>query len=104
VYCVFVTFSHVGQLFVEGKWHTWIDYPKFHSLYKEWLESKKEFTAFDYMAETPPWAVYGAREKGFDPVETRVRKRGKQARINRAKRSEQKVEDGSTNDTRKEKI
>ena len=31
----------------------------------------KTFTAADYMAKTPHWAVYGAAEQGFDPEETR---------------------------------
>jgi len=53
------------------KWHTWIDYEKFQSLYR----SGKPFGAEDYMEETPSWAVWGAEEKGFDPQETRFRKK-----------------------------
>ncbi|XP_052802187.1 S-adenosyl-L-methionine-dependent tRNA 4-demethylwyosine synthase TYW1-like isoform X2 [Mya arenaria] len=58
---------------VNGEWWTWIDYPRFHKLIKEWTESNGErtFTALDYMAKTPHWAVFGAREQGFDPAETR---------------------------------
>ena len=53
---------------VDGKWNTWIDYERFHEL----IDSGKPFTAADYTAPTPEWAVYGAKERGFDPVETRV--------------------------------
>lgn len=55
---------------VNGVWNTWIDYPKFHELVK----SGKPFTALDYMAPTPPWAVTGSEEKGFDPEEIRFRR------------------------------
>jgi len=53
---------------LEGRWHTWIDYEKFHEL----VRSGKDFSALDYVAPTPEWAVYGAAEQGFDPKETRV--------------------------------
>eukprot|EP01117_Protostelium_nocturnum_P011296 TRINITY_DN409_c0_g2_i1.p1 TRINITY_DN409_c0_g2~~TRINITY_DN409_c0_g2_i1.p1 ORF type:complete len:396 (-),score=71.70 TRINITY_DN409_c0_g2_i1:48-1100(-) len=55
---------------VDGQWNTWIDYPKFHQLVKE----GKEFTAEDYMAPTPSWAIVGSEEKGFDPEQTRHRR------------------------------
>jgi len=53
---------------LEGCWNTWIDYDKFHDLVAE----GREFGALDYAAPTPPWALYGSREAGFDPRETRV--------------------------------
>ena len=58
---------------VAGEWYTWIDYRRFHELTQEYEESKgnKTFTAQDYMAKTPHWAVFGANERGFDPEETR---------------------------------
>ncbi|XP_046390590.1 S-adenosyl-L-methionine-dependent tRNA 4-demethylwyosine synthase TYW1-like [Ischnura elegans] len=58
---------------VEGKWHTWIDYAKFHELMQRYYASNGEqtFSAKDYMAPTPEWAVIGSSERGFDPVETR---------------------------------
>ena len=68
------------QFKVEGRWYTWIDYPEFHRLVKRFTESegKETFTAADYMAPTPHWAVYGAKEQGFDPQETRFyRKKAK---------------------------
>ena len=53
---------------VDGQWNTWIDYERFHEL----IATGKPFTSADYTAPTPEWAVYGAKERGFDPVETRV--------------------------------
>jgi hypothetical protein len=35
----------------------------------ELVESGAPFSTPDYMAPTPDWAVYGAPEAGFDPVE-----------------------------------
>ncbi|CAH6718375.1 S-adenosyl-L-methionine-dependent tRNA 4-demethylwyosine synthase [[Candida] jaroonii] len=52
---------------INGKWHTHIDYPKFFEL----IRSGKEFTDLDYVKETPEWAVWGAKEGGFNPVDTR---------------------------------
>ena len=62
------------KLKVNDKWHTWIDYDKFHEL----ATSGKPFTAMDYIQETPSWAVAGAPEKGFDPEMVRF-KRNKNA-------------------------
>jgi len=58
---------------IEGKWWTWIDYPKFHQLIQRYHETdgKETFKATDYMAPTPYWATYGSKERGFDPAETR---------------------------------
>jgi len=53
---------------VDGQWHTWIDYDRFHEL----VNSEEDFDALDYMAPTPNWALYGSDEAGFDPKETRV--------------------------------
>jgi tRNA wybutosine-synthesizing protein 1 len=57
----------------DGRWHTWIDYPAFHALVK----SGKPFTSAEYCAPTPEWAVFGAPEAGFDPVESRHYRNGK---------------------------
>ena len=61
---------------LKGVWNTWINYPKFHMLMKRYYDSKgkETFTALDYMAPTPSWALYGAKEEGFDPEETRFRR------------------------------
>eukprot|EP00930_Biecheleria_cincta_P031513 TRINITY_DN2186_c0_g1_i2.p1 TRINITY_DN2186_c0_g1~~TRINITY_DN2186_c0_g1_i2.p1 ORF type:complete len:706 (+),score=153.25 TRINITY_DN2186_c0_g1_i2:71-2119(+) len=53
---------------IDGKWHTWIDYDRFHEL----VARGEPFGAEDYLAPTPDWALYGSDEAGFDPKETRV--------------------------------
>jgi len=58
---------------VNGKWHTWIDFDKFSEL----LRKGEPFNEFDYMAQTPDWAVWGAEEAGFNPEHTWVRKERK---------------------------
>ncbi|EWM23554.1 flavodoxin family protein [Nannochloropsis gaditana] len=57
-----------------GKWYTWIDYAKFHDLIERFEKDGTEFDASDYCAETPAWALKGAPEEGFDPVDTRFRR------------------------------
>ncbi|KMZ80122.1 hypothetical protein PVIIG_01902 [Plasmodium vivax India VII] len=58
---------------INDKWHTWIDYDMF-----QWLvRQNKDFTAVDYCAETPAWAVMGAEERGFNPCDERVYTKGK---------------------------
>jgi len=51
---------------VDGEWHTWIDYEKFHH-----LAQTAEFVSTDYMERTPSWALIGSTERGFDPNEMR---------------------------------
>eukprot|EP00405_Crypthecodinium_cohnii_P012756 CAMPEP_0206431186 /NCGR_PEP_ID=MMETSP0324_2-20121206/7225_1 /ASSEMBLY_ACC=CAM_ASM_000836 /TAXON_ID=2866 /ORGANISM="Crypthecodinium cohnii, Strain Seligo" /LENGTH=668 /DNA_ID=CAMNT_0053897087 /DNA_START=63 /DNA_END=2069 /DNA_ORIENTATION=+ len=53
---------------IDGQWHTWINYDRFHEL----VDSGEPFTAMDYSAPTPEWALYGSKEQGFDPEERRV--------------------------------
>jgi len=65
------------RLKVNGKWHTWINYSKFLELYTEWQRTGTSFTALDYSDETPAWAVYGAKEGGFNPNETRWKRKSK---------------------------
>ncbi|XP_077995232.1 S-adenosyl-L-methionine-dependent tRNA 4-demethylwyosine synthase TYW1-like isoform X2 [Glandiceps talaboti] len=62
---------------VDGTWHTWIDYSRFHQLIQSYENDKNTFTAEDYMAKTPAWAVFGSNEQGFDPVETRFHRKKK---------------------------
>ena len=60
------------RFFVEGKWHTLIDYDKFF----ECLECGEAFRPEDYMgAETPEWATWG--NGGFDPADERVDRKGR---------------------------
>uniref|UniRef100_T1J2J5 S-adenosyl-L-methionine-dependent tRNA 4-demethylwyosine synthase TYW1 n=1 Tax=Strigamia maritima TaxID=126957 RepID=T1J2J5_STRMM len=58
---------------INGEWHTWIDYDKFHELIKDpaIISGEKTFNSLNYVAQTPYWAVYGSDKQGFDPDETR---------------------------------
>lgn len=58
---------------INGKWHTWIDYEKFHDM----VANGETFTSMDYIMETPQWAVYGDPNMGFDPEETRYKRNKK---------------------------
>lgn len=62
---------------INGAWHTWIDYNKFSKLVTDYYDSNgtKTFTSLDYVAPTPSWAVYGASEQGFNPNDTRFRRK-----------------------------
>ena len=50
-----------------------IDYRKFHELVKRYNDSNGEetFTSVEYVVPTPSWALFGSKEQGFDPAETR---------------------------------
>ena len=65
---------------INGKWRTWIDYEKFQILVDKYYQSsgKFKFTSLDYACELPQWAVRGAEEKGFDPLEKRHFRKNKQ--------------------------
>ncbi|XP_054858028.1 S-adenosyl-L-methionine-dependent tRNA 4-demethylwyosine synthase TYW1-like [Eublepharis macularius] len=64
---------------IDGEWHTWINYDRFQDLVHEYEQTggAATFTSADYMAQTPPWAVFGARERGFDPQDTRFQRKNK---------------------------
>ena len=60
------------RFFVEGKWHTLIDYGKFF----ECLEAGDGFSPEAYMGPpTPEWATWG--RGGFDPRDVRVDRKGR---------------------------
>ena len=58
-----------------GSWRTHIDYDRFQELVSRYYATGEIFTALDYAAVTPAWAVYGAAEAGFDPSEARWRRK-----------------------------
>jgi tRNA wybutosine-synthesizing protein 1 len=79
---VSVLLARVDQFAVDGpdgrRWKTWIDYEKFQYLSKRHAEdSTFSFSVEDYVAETPAWALFGSEEEGFDPTDTRHRKKQK---------------------------
>lgn len=60
------------RFLVEGKWRTLIQYERFFEL----LETGANFAPEDYMGDpTPEWATWG--NGGFDPVDVRVHRKGK---------------------------
>ncbi len=74
-----VLLAREDKFLVDGKWNTWIDYPKYNKLITEYYatEGKATFTSTDYMAPTPHWALYRSEERGFDPIENRFRRNKK---------------------------
>ncbi|NXJ76204.1 TYW1 synthase, partial [Trogon melanurus] len=64
---------------IGGEWCTWIDYDRFQELVQEHERSggSKTFTAADYTARTPRWALFGSRERGFDPLDIRYQRKNK---------------------------
>ncbi|XP_077168917.1 S-adenosyl-L-methionine-dependent tRNA 4-demethylwyosine synthase TYW1-like isoform X2 [Paroedura picta] len=64
---------------IDGVWHTWINYERFQDLVHEHKRTGTAvpFTSADYMAQTPSWAIFGARERGFDPQDTRFQRKNK---------------------------
>lgn len=80
---VSVLLARVDQFAYEAedgsrRWKTWIDYPKFHELSeKHRADPTFTFDVKDYVAETPAWALMGSEEEGFDPTDTRHRRKQK---------------------------
>lgn len=68
-----------SQFKVDGDWFTWIDYGRFQELVREHERSggAETFTAADYAARTPEWALFGSRERGFDPLDVRYQRKNK---------------------------
>ncbi|NXD88031.1 TYW1 synthase, partial [Halcyon senegalensis] len=64
---------------INGEWCTWINYDRFQELVREHEGSggSKTFTAADYAARTPRWALFGSRERGFDPLDVRYQRKNK---------------------------
>jgi tRNA wybutosine-synthesizing protein 1 len=60
-----------NRFFIEGKWHTIIDYTRFFEL----LEAGQDFRPEDYCKPTPEWALWG--NGGFDPRDERVDRKGR---------------------------
>ncbi|KAM9176832.1 S-adenosyl-L-methionine-dependent tRNA 4-demethylwyosine synthase TYW1B isoform 1-T2 [Mergus octosetaceus] len=64
---------------VDGEWYTWINYERFQELVQEHERSggSKTFTAADYTARTPRWALFGSSQRGFDPLDVRYQRKSK---------------------------
>lgn len=64
------------RFYVNGKWHTRINYDRFFELLEKEKKGEGTFRPEDYMMETEEWATFG--KGGFDPNDTRwYRKKGK---------------------------
>ena len=70
-----------NKFLIDGRWNTWIDYDRFHELVGQWEEDGTPFSSEDYMAPTPDWAVAGAPERGFDPIEVRHHRKKKEQNV-----------------------
>ena len=71
-------FAYDDPVTGERRWKTWIDYDKFQELAtRAAADPTFAFGVEDYTAETPSWALFGANEEGFDPTDTRHRKKKK---------------------------
>ena len=64
-----VLLAQRSKSFVDGRWNTWINFPRWISLANE--DPTREPSASEYATITPPWAVYGSPEAGFDPKQER---------------------------------
>lgn len=64
--CVLIA---LDKFYINGRWHTWIDYDKFFELADQ---GNHDFTSLDYALVTPDWATYNSQERGFDPAHTRM--------------------------------
>eukprot|EP00299_Pterocystis_sp_00344_P019292 c9586_g1_i1.p1 GENE.c9586_g1_i1~~c9586_g1_i1.p1 ORF type:complete len:741 (-),score=144.70 c9586_g1_i1:38-2260(-) len=60
----------------DNVWYTWIDYDRFQDLWKKWSEDGTPFSKEQYTLQTPSWALFGAKEQGFDPDDVRVKTKG----------------------------
>ena len=72
--CVLIAHS---KFKINNEWWTFIDYEKFHELVRQHNSNGKTFTSLDYISKTPDWAVFGAKERGFDPVDLRFNRKKK---------------------------
>ena len=60
---------------INEKWHTWIDFSKYHEL----VNSGKEFTSDDYLKETPKTGLSGKGTKDSQPKRLLKKLRRKKA-------------------------
>lgn len=62
---------------IDGKWHTWIDFEKYHEL----VNSGNNFSTDDYLKETPHTGLSGKKTDDFIPKRARKKMMRKQAAI-----------------------
>ncbi|CCJ28106.1 unnamed protein product, partial [Pneumocystis jirovecii] len=59
------------RFYINDKWYTHINYDRFFEL----VESKMPFSVMDYISETPSWAYFNSVHGGFNPEDTRWRRK-----------------------------
>lgn len=70
------------KFYKNDKWYTHIDYDRFFEL----VESEMSFSEMDYISETPHWAYFNSSYGGFNPDDTRwKRKNTKDINLKKAK-------------------
>merc|ERR1712178_278657 len=72
--CILI--SNKKKFFINGVWHTHIDFDKFIELER----SGEEFSALDYSIPTPEWAIFGHESHGFNPTQVRTYRKGAKKR------------------------
>ncbi|KAG4305406.1 hypothetical protein PORY_000962 [Pneumocystis oryctolagi] len=60
------------RFYINDKWYTHIDYDRFFEL----IESNMPFSVMDYISETPSWAYFNSVHGGFNPEDTRWKRKG----------------------------
>jgi tRNA wybutosine-synthesizing protein 1 len=66
-----ILLAREDKFLVDGVWHTWINYPRFHELMQRYYKTGESFKSEEYMEPTPEWALYKSEARGFDPIESR---------------------------------
>ncbi|KAG5513881.1 hypothetical protein PMAC_000503 [Pneumocystis sp. 'macacae'] len=59
------------KFYINDKWYTHINYDRFFEL----VQSKMQFSVMDYISETPSWAYFNSVHGGFNPEDTRWRRK-----------------------------
>ena len=68
-----------NRFYVDGRWHTRIDYDRFFQLLERENKEGITFIPEDYMRDTEEWALWG--NGGFDPNDERFYRKGKNKTI-----------------------
>jgi len=71
-------FAYTDPQTGKRRWRTWINYEKFQELAQRHAEDPTfSYGVEDYSEDTPEWALFGSEAEGFDPTETRFRRKRK---------------------------
>ncbi|MBI5066104.1 4-demethylwyosine synthase TYW1 [Candidatus Woesearchaeota archaeon] len=77
------------KFFKNGRWHTWIDFPKYHEL----VNSGKEFVTADYLKPTPSTGLSGKgtidRRKEWEEIKLEKKEKQNEEKQNKEKESQE---------------